>query len=72
MRCCCLMYSPGKGGKTSISGTRSCTITMTIAVTQVANKKYSSATSVFHGSELTVSRHCRFLLDLAIISLEVA
>jgi len=48
-----------------MSGTRSCTITITIAVVQVANKKYNMATSVFHGSELTVLLF-RLLLDRAI------
>lgn len=58
---------PGSGGKTSISGTRSCTITITIEVTPVAATKYSKATRVFHGSGSIGSLLQRLLLALAMI-----
>lgn len=61
------LHLPGRGGNIRISGTRSCTITITIAVTQVANKKYNIATKVFHGSGSTASLQCRFLLAFAMI-----
>ena len=62
------MNLPGRGGKTTMSGTRSWTITIVIAVIQVENRKYNMATSVFQGSELTMSRPpFRRLFDLAIL-----